>query len=133
MPHVHTVRKISAANAPKANGPYSHAIEAGPFVFVSGQLAVDPSTNNLIQGDIKTQTRQIFKNIETILKEAGMDLTYIVKVTVLLKDINDFAAMNEAYAEVLGDTAPARSAFQVAALPRGGSIEIEVMAFRRDM
>ncbi len=120
--------RISTDAAPGAIGPYSQAIKAGNLIFVSGQLPINPATNELITDDIGAMTRQIFANIAAILQAAGSSLDRIVKTTVFLADLNDFAAMNTAYAEHFGDTPPARSTVQVARLPRDARIEIEVIA-----
>ncbi|ABY36913.1 MAG TPA: RidA family protein [Chloroflexus aurantiacus] len=119
---------ISTDAAPAAIGPYSQAIRAGNLIFVSGQLPINPATGELITDDIGAMTRQIFANIAAILQAAGSSLDRIVKTTVFLADLNDFAAMNASYAEHFGDAPPARSTVQVARLPRDARIEIEVIA-----
>ena len=119
---------IITAKAPAAIGPYSQAIEANGFVYASGQLPIDPATGQFPDGGIKEQTRQSLLNAQAILKEAGLDLTNVVKTTVLLADIADFAAMNDVYAEFLTQPFPARSAFAVKALPKGALVEIECIA-----
>jgi 2-iminobutanoate/2-iminopropanoate deaminase len=119
---------ISTESAPAAIGPYSQAIAAGDLIFVSGQLPVDPESGQFIEGDIPEMTRQIFRNIATILAAAGSHLEKIVKTTVFLADLNDFQAMNAAYAEFFAENPPARSTVQVARLPRDARIEIEVVA-----
>jgi 2-iminobutanoate/2-iminopropanoate deaminase len=119
---------ISTERAPAAIGPYSQAIAAGSLIFLSGQLPIDPATGALIDGDIAAMTRQIFRNIETVLAAAGSTLSKVVKVTVFLTDLNDFQAMNAAYAEFFTHDPPARSTVQVARLPRDARIEIEVIA-----
>ncbi|MGB9632822.1 MAG: RidA family protein [Chloroflexaceae bacterium] len=119
---------ISTERAPAAIGPYSQAIAAGNLVFLSGQLPIDPGTGALIDGDIAAMTRQIFRNIETVLAAAGSNLGKVVKVTVFMADLNDFQAMNAAYAEFFPHDPPARSTVQVARLPRDARIEIEVVA-----
>ncbi len=119
---------ISTSNAPSAIGPYSQAISAGGTIYVSGQLPVDPATGEFAGPDIETQTRQSLTNILSILKEAGADMSHVVKTTVLLSDIADFAAMNGVYAEFFEAPYPARAAFQVAALPKGAKVEIEAVA-----
>ena len=123
-------KEISTSNAPAAIGPYSQGVEANGFVFVSGQLPVDSSTGLFAEGGIKGQTEQIFRNIEAILKEAGMTLDNVVKTTVFLTDMADFAGMNEVYASQFNGTFPARSAFAVKTLPKNADIEIEVIAVR---
>ena len=119
---------ITAEHAPQAIGPYSVAVAGGCFLFVSGQLGLDPSTGDL-KPDVETQARQALTNLKTILEAAGVDLNAVVKTTVFLKDIADFAAVNAVYAEFFTHNPPARSAVQVAALPKGGLIEIEAIAF----
>ena len=124
------MKAIATQNAPAAIGPYSQAIEANGTVYVSGQLGIDPSTGNFTEGGAVAQARQSLTNISNILKEAGMSMKNIVKVTVLLADINDFAAVNEIYKDFFEAPFPARSAFAVAALPKGGKIEIEAIAVK---
>lgn len=121
---------ISTQNAPAAIGPYSQAVEVNGMVFISGQLPVDPATGEFVPGGIKEQTHQSFKNIKAILSEAGLTADNIVKTTVLLADISDFASMNEVYANQFDSSYPARSAFAVKALPKGALVEIEVIAAR---
>ena len=128
------MKSISTSKAPAAIGPYSQAIEANGFVYVSGQLPINPATGAFPEGGIQEQTRQSLTNAKAILEEAGTDLHHVVKTTVLLSDIADFAAMNEIYAEFFapaeGETAafPARSAFAVKDLPKGALVEIELIA-----
>ena len=124
------MKAIVTNNAPAAIGPYSQAIEANGFVYVSGQLPINPSTGSFVDGDIKEQTRQSLLNAKAILNEAGLDLCNVVKTTVLLSDIADFQAMNEVYAEMFSSPFPARSAFAVRALPKNALVEIEVIASR---
>lgn len=120
---------ISTNNAPGAIGPYSQAIKLGNMLFASGQIPIDPKTGEFAGNDIKTQTKQSLANVKAILEEAGTSLENVVKTTVFLSDINNFAAMNEVYAEVFAGTVfPARSAVEVAALPKGALVEIEVIA-----
>ena len=116
--------------APGALGPYSQAIVAGGMVYCAGQIPLDPATGNIVSGGIAQQTEQVLKNLRAVLKAAGSDLDRAVKTTVFLKDMNDFAAMNEVYGrpEYLGAAAPARSTVQVARLPRDVAVEIEVVA-----
>lgn len=121
---------ISTKNAPAAIGPYSQAIETNGTVFVSGQLPIDPATGEFAEGGIKALARQSLTNIKNILGEAGLTMNNVCKVTVLLADINDFASVNEVYAEFFEAPYPARSAFAVAALPKGAAIEIEAIAAR---
>jgi len=115
-------------NAPAAIGPYSQAVRAGNTIYVSGQIPIDPATGNLVEGDISAQTRQSLTNISNILKSAGADMGDVVKTTVLLADIADFAAMNAAYAEFFREPYPARAAFQVSAIPKAAKVEIECVA-----
>jgi len=112
----------------KAVGPYSLGVAAEGLVFVSGQIPLDPATGKLVTGDIKAQTEQVFANLKTVLAAAGRDLSDVVKATVFLADMRDFAAMNDVYAKHMPAPYPARSAFGVAALPLGARIEIEVIA-----
>ena len=125
-----TNKIISTKNAPAAVGPYSQAISAGDFIFVSGQLPIDPSTGVFPSDDVKVLTKQSMDNICAILHEAGSSMDKIVKTTVYLKSLGDFAAMNEVYASYFKDVFPARSCFEVAALPKGAKIEIEAIASR---
>ena len=119
---------IATKNAPAAIGPYSQGIKAGKTIYVSGQIPIDPVTGEFAGQDIEAQTRQSLTNIKNILKEAGADMSDVVKTTVLLKDIADFAAMNKIYAEFFTEPYPARAAFQVAAIPKGALVEIEAVA-----
>ena len=119
---------IQTEAAPAAVGPYSQGVKAGNYVFVSGQLPLDPSTG-LFPDDIKAQTAQSLKNVQAVLRAAGADLNKVVKSTVFLTDINDFAAVNEVYVTFFNEIPPSRSAVQVAALPKGANIEIEVIAY----
>ena len=123
-----TMKAISTNNAPSAIGPYSQAIEAGGLVFASGQLPINPSTGTFPEGGIKEQTRQSILNAQAILESAGCSLSNVVKTTVLLADIADFAAMNEVYASFFSEPFPARSAFAVRDLPKGALVEIEMIA-----
>ena len=123
-----TMKAISTNNAPAAIGPYSQAIEAGGLVFASGQLPINPSTGTFPEGGIKEQTRQSILNAQAILESAGCSLSNVVKTTVLLADIADFAAMNEVYASFFSEPCPARSAFAVRDLPKGALVEIEMIA-----
>ena len=122
------MKAVSTKNAPAAIGPYSQAIEAGGMVFASGQLPINPATGAFPEGGLKEQTRQSILNAEAILKEAGCSLANVVKTTVLLADIADFAAMNEVYASFFSEPFPARSAFAVRDLPKGALVEIEMIA-----
>lgn len=119
---------IVTANAPAAIGPYSQAVKEGDLIFVSGQLPVDPKTGEFPSDNIQEQTRQSMENIKNVLQEAGYDMDRVLKTTVYLADIADFAAANEIYAEYFNEPYPARAAFQVAALPKGAKVEIEAIA-----
>jgi 2-iminobutanoate/2-iminopropanoate deaminase len=114
--------------APEPVGPYSQAIRVGHLVFTAGQVALDPASGTLIQGGIEEQTRQVLNNVRAVLAAAGTSLERVVKTTVFMADISQFSAMNAVYAEFFPSNAPARSTFQVAALPRGALIEIETIA-----
>ena len=122
------MKAIITSKAPAAIGPYSQAIEAGVFVFASGQLPINPATGAFPEGGIKEQTRQSILNAKAILEEAGCTLANVVKTTVLLADIADFADMNEVYASFFCEPFPARSAFAVRDLPKGALVEIEMIA-----
>ena len=119
---------IIPADAPKALGPYSAGISAGGFLFTSGQLGLDAVSGAFVDGGVKEQTRQALKNLKAVLTAGGSSLDLVVKTTVFLNDMNDFAAMNEVYAEFFQGKCPARSAVQVAKLPKGGLVEIEAIA-----
>ena len=121
---------IASSAAPAAVGTYSQAILAGRTLYVSGQLPIDPATGEFTEGGPRAQFTRIFRNLENILAEAGYGFGDVVKVTVYLADINDFALLNEVYAEFFGEPYPARSAFQVAALPKGARAEIDLIAYR---
>lgn len=121
---------ISTEKAPAAIGPYSQAIQAGNTIYVSGQLPIDPATGAFAGDDVRSQTRQSLTNMRAILEAAGADMSCVVKTTVYLNDIADFAAMNEVYAEFFSAPYPARAAFQVAALPKAALVEIECVAVR---
>ena len=121
---------VSTPNAPKAIGPYSQAIKANGFVFVSGQVAFDPATGNLISGGIEQQTEQVLKNVSAILQAAGSGLEKVVKATVFLKNMSEFGQMNEVYGKFCKNAPPARSTVEVARLPRDVSVEIEVIALQ---
>ena len=120
---VHTDR----APAPFQGAPYSQAIAHGDLVFVSGQLGVDPGSGAMVDGGIEAQTEQVMRNLRAILEEAGSSLANVVKATIFLADLGDFAAMNEVYGRHMGEPYPARATFQVAALPSGALVEIEVI------
>jgi len=122
---------IFAVNGPKPIAPYSPAVEANGFVFVSGQVGSDPATGKLVEGGISAQTEQALKNLQSILAAAGLKAEDVVKVMVFLADIKDFGAMNEVYKTVFSTDCPARSAFQVGALPGGAAVEIECIALAK--
>lgn len=119
---------VATRDAPQAIGPYSQAIKANGFVFASGQIAFDPATNRIIQGDVAAQTERVLKNLEAILKAAGTGLDKVVRTTVFLKNMGDFAAMNEVYGRFWKSAPPARSTVEVARLPRDVAVEIDVIA-----
>jgi 2-iminobutanoate/2-iminopropanoate deaminase len=121
-------RAVSTGSAPQAIGPYSQAIRAGGLLFVSGQVPIDPATGNLVQGDIAAQTRRVLQNIGAILDAAGASFDHVVRTTVFLADMNDFAAMNEIYGTCFSSPAPARATVQVSRLPKDARIEIDVIA-----
>ncbi len=123
-------RIIATDNAPQAIGPYSQAIEAGDFLYISGQVPVNPKTGKLTEPDIQVQTRQCLENIKAILEAAGYSLAQVVKTTCLLSDIQNFKAMNEVYARYFPENPPARAAFAVKDLPMGALVEIETIAFK---
>ncbi len=121
-------KHVISADAPKPIGPYSQGVVAGGLMFVSGQIPLDPHTNELVAGGIEAQTEQVLKNLLAVLKEAKMGPEHVVKTTVFLSDLADFAKMNEVYARYLGKEPPARSTIQAAGLPRGVKVEIDVIA-----
>ncbi len=127
MTHI-TKEQISSDNAPKALGPYSAGIRLGNLVFTAGQLGIIPATGDLAAGGIEAETRQALENISAILLAAGTSMYQVVKTTVFLRDMNDFTRMNTIYAEFFSAPYPARSTIQVAALPKGGAVEIEAIA-----
>ena len=123
---------IYSKDAPEPIGPYSQAIklsiDSNKLLYTSGQVAIDPKTGNFISGDIKEQTKQVMENLLALLNEAGSDISKVIKTTVFIKDMNDFAAMNEVYAEFFGESKPARSTVEVARLPKDALVEIELIA-----
>lgn len=119
---------ISTEEAPAAIGPYSQAIRAGNYLFISGQLGMDPRTGILVEGGIEAETRQSLQNLSQVLRAAGSGMAHVLKTTVFLRDLQDFARMNAIYAECFPQNPPARSAVQVTALPKGGAVEIEAIA-----
>jgi 2-iminobutanoate/2-iminopropanoate deaminase len=124
-----TVREIvQTAHAPEAIGPYSQAVKTNGFVFTSGQIPIDPATGQFVSGGIAEQTEQVLKNLAAVLEAAGSSLKQVVKTTVFLADMQDFAAMNEVYGKFFGEERPARATVQAAGLPRNAKVEIEVIA-----
>ena len=121
---------VSTPAAPKALGPYSQALVAGGFVFCSGQIPIDPATNSIEAATVEDQTRQSIKNLSAVLEAAGSSLSNVVKTTVFIKDMNDFAAVNGVYAEMFGESRPARSCVEVARLPKDVKVEIECIAVK---
>jgi 2-iminobutanoate/2-iminopropanoate deaminase len=121
-------RSITTDRAPQAVGPYSQAIRHGEFLFLSGQVGLDPATKALVPGGLEAETTRVFENIRAVLEAAGASLAQVVKTTVFLADMKDFQAMNAIYARVFGEARPARSTVQVAALPLGARVEIEAIA-----
>lgn len=123
-----SIRPVSTESAPAAIGPYSQAIIAGGFLFTAGQIAIDPASGQVVEGDVVDQTRRVLQNLESVLAAAGASWKDVVKTTVFLQDMKDFPRVNEIYASVMGDARPARSTVQVAGLPRGVLVEIELVA-----
>lgn len=123
-----SMTRILASDAPPAIGPYSQAIATGGLIFCTGQVAIDPATDQIIEGDIRDQTRQVLENLDAVLRAAGSSLRYVVKTTVFLVHFGDFAAMNEVYAEYFNETLPARSTVEVGALPRNLLVQIDCIA-----
>jgi 2-iminobutanoate/2-iminopropanoate deaminase len=119
---------VQTDNAPKAIGPYEQAIKASGFIYTAGQIHIDPKTGNFVEGGITAQTRQVLENLKAVLEAGGSSLDRVVKATVFLKNMADFAAMNEVYAQYLGSAKPARSTVAVAELPRGALVEIDLVA-----
>jgi len=120
---------VATEKAPKAIGPYSQAVKVGPLVYTAGQIGIDPATGEIVPGGIEAETRQALTNLKHVLEAAGASLDMVVKTTVFLRDINDFARMNAVYAEFFTEGFPARSAVQAAALPKGAAVEIEAVAY----
>lgn len=127
-----SMKSIHTNQAPAAIGPYSQAIEANGMIFASGQIPIDPATGQFVEGGIQDQTRQALTNARNILQAAGTDMENVIKTTVYLSDINNFAAMNEVYAQFFTEPFPARSAVAVKDLPKGALVEIEVLAIKPD-
>ena len=119
---------VATEGAPKAIGPYSQAIITGNLLFTAGQIALDPATGQIVAGDVTAQTERVMKNLTAVLESAGTDWSQVVKTTVYLQDMADFPKVNDVYGRMIGDARPARSTVQVAALPRGASVEIELIA-----
>ncbi len=119
---------IRTSDAPDPVGPYNQAVVVGQLVFTAGQIAIDPFTGRLVENDVRKQTRQVLENLKAVLQAAGTDLNHVVKTTVFLKNMDDFAAMNEVYAEYFPEHSPARSAVEVARLPKDVLVEIECIA-----
>jgi 2-iminobutanoate/2-iminopropanoate deaminase len=123
-----SIKFVATDSAPKAIGPYSQATIANGFIYTAGQIALDPATMNVVEGDVKAQTERVMANLQGVLKAAGSDLSKVVKTTVFLATMDDFAAMNEVYAKWFGEHRPARSTVAAAGLPRAVKVEIEVVA-----
>lgn len=122
------IETVSTESAPKALGPYSQALKVNGFIYCSGQIPIDPATNSIEAQTIEDQTRQVITNLKNVLEAAGASLSAVVKTTVFIKDMNDFAALNAVYAEMFGETKPARSCVEVARLPKDVKVEIEAVA-----
>ena len=119
---------INTTNAPAPIGPYNQAVQFGNMLFISGQIALDPSTGELVQGDVQAEARQVMKNLAAILSAAGMDFSNVLKSSIFLMDMGQFAQVNEVYGSYFGDDAPARETIQVAGLPKGVKVEISMVA-----
>ena len=119
---------VATKSAPQAIGPYSQAVKAGGFVFLSGQIPIDPATGNLVDGDIQVQTRRVMQNLGAVLEAAGSSFERVVRTTIYLADLGDFAKVNETYGSFFPKDPPARATVQVAALPKGARVEIDVVA-----
>jgi 2-iminobutanoate/2-iminopropanoate deaminase len=127
---VRVKKVISTSNAPAAIGPYSQAIEAGGFVFLSGQIPLDPATGQMVDGDVAAQTERVMQNLEAVLAAAGCSFADVVRTGIFLTDLSDFAKVNEVYARRFPENPPARATVQVAALPRGAKVEIDLVALK---
>ena len=123
-------KAITTSHAPQAIGPYSQAVSCGDYIFCSGQIPVDPKTGEIVSEDIVKQTHQVMQNIQAVLNEAGANFDHVVKSTIYLQDLQNFSKVNEVYAEYLTPPYPARATVEVAALPKGAGVEIEVMAHK---
>ena len=119
---------IRTEEAPPAIGPYSQAVRAGPMLFISGQIPLDPATGEVVDGDIATQTKRVMDNLEAILRAAGADFSQVVRTTIFLTDLRNFGQVNEVYGSYFGDPQPSRATLQVAALPKGVGVEIDAIA-----
>ncbi len=122
---------VSSDKAPKAIGPYSQGIEAGGFIFMSGQIPLDPATGDMVSGGIEVETRRVLDNLKAVLQSQGLDMDSVVKTTIFLADMGDFATVNDVYGSYFGEVPPARSTIQVGSLPKNARIEIEAVALRR--
>lgn len=129
MTETNGISAVSTASAPAAIGPYSQGIVAGNLLFISGQLPMDPASGELVEGDIEAKTRRVLENVKAIAGEAGAELEQVVKTTIFLADLANFAAVNGVYSDYFGETPPARSTIQVAALPKGADIEMEAVVY----
>lgn len=127
-----SVTQVKTDGAPAAIGPYSQAVVHGGIIYTAGQIALDPATGQVVDGDVTRQTERVFLNLRAVLDEAGGSFQTILKTTVFLRDMNDFAAMNDVYSRFMGDHRPARSTVQVARLPRDVAVEIEVVAVKNE-
>ena len=125
------MKQVSTSDAPAAIGPYSQGIVSGGFLFSAGQIAIDPATGQIVEGGITAQTERVMSNLLAVLQSAGLGWNDVVKTTVYLHDMADFPTVNEIYARMMGDARPARSTVQVSALPRGGLVEIDLIAATR--
>jgi len=126
------MKSIKTDKAPAPIGPYSQAIESNGLIFTSGQIAIDPKSNTLIEGDVVAQAKQVFENLKAVLEAAGSDLNHVVKTTIFLKNMNDFGQVNEIYAKYFGQAVPARSTVEVARLPKDVLIEVDCIAEKMD-
>jgi 2-iminobutanoate/2-iminopropanoate deaminase len=122
------IETVATDRGPKAIGPYSQAVRANGFVFLSGQIPLDPKTQQIVEGDVSVQTERVMENLKGVVEAAGSSLHHVVKTTVFLADMNDFAAMNEVYARYFTANAPARSTVEVARLPKNARVEIDLIA-----
>ena len=123
---------ISTDKAPKAIGPYSQAVEVGEFLFLSGQIPIDPSTGDMVEGDFQAQTRRVMENLKAVLESRGLRMESVVKTTIFLTDMGKFSQVNEIYGSYFSENPPARSTVQVGGLPRGAAIEVEAVALTTD-